>query len=444
MSESSFARLYAVKVISAVVQSGHSLDRAHVEYESLLPNGTARALGRALSYGVLRDYFRLQAIVAAIVERPLKTRDQDVLVVIMMGLFQLQQHRAPEYAVVSESVNIVVALGKSWAKALVNAVLRRFIRERTGILEDIKQNITAYYAAPQWLIESVRRDWPEQWQTILQTNNRQAPMILRVNCHQISRDEYLALLQQNTLAAEAVQHVPDAVRLINACEVDGLPGFAEGWVSVQDAAAQWAALLLDVQPGDRVLDACAAPGGKTLHILERQPALTALLALDNDAARADKIQENLQRVMPKAAPVKICVADATEPALWWDQRPYNRVLLDAPCSGTGVIRRHPDIQLLRRPQDIVTLQQQQWRLLTALWDTVAPGGYLLYCTCSILKAENEDIIQRFLNNRSDANAQSLVLPHALPTGAGMQFLPGQAETDGFYYALLRKVAGTAL
>ena len=438
MSDKLSPRVYAIQVLLAVIGLGRSLDRA--EDESKIEAGADRALARSLVYGVLRNYYSLTVLVAKLLERPLKQRDQDVFMLLLIGIFQIQEHRAPDYAVVSETVNAVKGLSKSWAKGLVNAVLRSFIRQQQHLLEQSQQILTVCYAAPEWFIERLQQDWPEHWQIILQANNKQAPMVLRVNGQQVSRQDYLKLLNEKELTGQAIDDVATAIKLTKACDVEQLPGFQQGLVSVQDAAAQWAAPLLNPQSGQRVLDACAAPGGKTLHLLEFQPGLSALHALDCSDSRSKRIHENLSRLMPASECVQVKVADAGELSQWWGEQAYDQVLLDAPCSGTGVIRRHPDIQILRRSNDIESLQQQQWRLLSALWQTVAVGGKLLYCTCSVLKAENEQIIQRFLEEFHDAQELPIAIPGVLSCSVGVQFLPGVNDTDGFYYALLLKQA----
>ena len=440
MTKPTSARYYASQVLLAVIESGRALEKAEADCAIPAPAGKDRALSRALIYGVLRNHFRLREILAQLLQKPLKSRDQDIVIVLMMALFQLLEHRSPNYAVVSESVNTVEMLGKSWAKRLVNGVLRNFLRQQDALMATALENTAAKWNAPHWFIEQLQQDWPEHWPTILQANQCQAPMILRVNLARITREDYLELLQDADLKAAPVDLVASAVKLLQACDVEQLPGFGRGLVSVQDTAAQWAAYLLNPQPGERILDACAAPGGKTLHLLERQPQLSSLDALDCDAQRVGKIQENLARLAPTVNSLQVKIADASELSQWWDGRPYDRVLLDVPCSGTGVIRRHPDIQLHRRPADIPAFQQQQKQLLDRLWQTLKPGGRLLYCTCSILNAENETVILDFLSTHADAKLESLQLPAVCHAQAGAQLLPGVTDHDGFYYAMLCKQA----
>ncbi|MBN1379239.1 MAG: 16S rRNA (cytosine(967)-C(5))-methyltransferase RsmB [Gammaproteobacteria bacterium] len=432
-------RILALKVLLAVIEHRHSLDQTLKENTKTVVAENNRSLIKALSYGVLRHYFHLQALTKLLLKHPVKAKDQDLLLLIMMGLFQLQHHRVPEYAVVSETVNTAVMLGKSWAKGLLNAVLRGYQRQREQLAGvALLQSDSARYNAADWIIKLLRQDWPQHWQALLQANSQQAPMVIRVNHAQIGRDAYLAQLAEAGLSAVAVSEQPMAVRLINACDVKELPGFEQGWFSIQDAAAQWAAPLLEIEKGQRVLDACAAPGGKTTHMLECQPELAQLVAVEIDAARVAKITDNLQRLGYANAPVELSIADAVELASWWDGRPFQRILLDAPCSASGVIRRHPDIQLLRRPTDIDALVDRQARLLRSLWKTLAPGGIMIYCTCSVFKAENEQQILAFLTETIDAEASGVTIPQSVECKVGTQILTGSLERDGFYYAKLVK------
>ena len=334
----------------------------------------------------------------------------------------------------NETVKAVKKLGKGWAEKLVNGVLRRFLREREALLSAADQQETALYAFPAWLLARVQRAWPADWQSIVQASNTHAAMTLRVNQRQYTAAAYQAQLTAQGVAADTVECVASALNLHKAVGVELLPGFAQGAVSVQDAAAQLAALLLDCQPGMRVLDACAAPGGKTGHLLEHTAELQ-LTALDSSASRLLRVTENLQRLQLNAHTV---AADAGDVASWWDGQAFERILLDAPCSATGVIRRHPDIKVLRRDSDIAALQQEQARLLRALWQTLKPGGYLLYATCSILPEENSQQIAAFVAEYPDAQVLPLGDSWGHAMAFGRQILPGDAGMDGFYYALLRK------
>ncbi|HFE32048.1 MAG TPA: 16S rRNA (cytosine(967)-C(5))-methyltransferase RsmB, partial [Gammaproteobacteria bacterium] len=320
---------------------------------------------------------------------------------------------------------------------LVNAVLRNFQRQAEELLAAADASEPGRWAHPQWLIDSVRTAWPDDWQRILTANNERAPMTLRVNVRQQSRDDYLQRLEQAGIDAEATTHSDGGIRLRSPCDVTQLPGFSEGAVSVQDEAAQLAAQLLDVRPGQRVLDVCAAPGGKTAHILERSDDI-ALLAVDIEARRLQRVTDNLQRLGLQA---EVREGDARRPDDWWDGRPFERILLDAPCSASGVIRRHPDIKLLRRPGDIETLLELQGEILRAIWPLLAPGGMLLYATCSVLPQENQQRVAAFLAEQPDAEGRPLEADWGRASGIGRQILPGGvAQMDGFYYACLHKRA----
>lgn len=431
-------RLQALRALQAVVVSGRSLDPVLEDATRNVGGVNDPSLIKALVFGVLRNYFSLCALLEVLLRQPLKRKDRDIGLLIMLGLFQLQYHRTPEYAVVSETVNSVLALGKAWAKGLVNAVLREYLRRRQELLIEIHRADSSRFNAPEWLISRLRRDWPQHWQTLLHENNQQAPMVLRVNTGKICLRDYLSMLSQAGIHATRIERHPAAIALTEPCAVGQLPGFDAGLVSVQDAAGQWAAPMLDVQPGDRVLDACAAPGGKTLHILEAQSELSELVALEVDQSRAGKVRQNLQRLRSAYAPVTLKVADAGNQDAWWDGKPFQRILLDAPCSGSGVIRRHPDIQLLREPDDMMALEAHQARLLRGLWETLAAGGELLYCTCSVFKSENDEQIVRFIAETDEAEPLTLQIPYAEPCQAGVQILTGSLRRDGFYYAKLRR------
>jgi 16S rRNA (cytosine967-C5)-methyltransferase len=434
----SSSRIAAVQMLQRVIVQGESLSAIEAD----MAGAASQPLTKALCYGVLRRYQRLEKLAALLLDSPLRPRDMDVQLLLLTGLYQLEDLREPEYAVVSSTVDAAAALGKVWGKGVLNAVLRRFIREREQLIPILEQDPSALYAAPLWLIRRLQADWPNHWQMLLQAANVQAPMFLRVDLASCSRDSYLENLRQHGVAAEPVRSVTTAVRLIKACDVAQLPGFDVGAASVQDAAAQWAAMLLDAQAGERVLDACAAPGGKTLHLLQHQPQLAELIAVDIQAQRLERVRSNLQRARLEAK-VDLRTADVAVPEQWWDGRQFDRILLDAPCTASGVIRRHPDIKLLRREQDIESLAAQQQNILTALWPMLAAGGRLLYCTCSLFRDENERQIRSFLQANADAECLGLTLPGAVDCGVGVQLLggPNNDDTDGFFYAALRKKPG---
>lgn len=425
------SRLVAARVLSRVLQNGQSLTAA---LDNVVPAVDAvkdRAFVQALCYGVCRYYHRLDFILSQLLDKPLK--DVEVKSLILIGLYQLQFMRVKPHAAVSETV--AAARKKPWAKSLVNAVLRNYQREQERIEQQADQEPSAAVSHPRWLIDQIRQDWPQQSAQLFLENNRQPPMVLRVNQARTSREQYLRQLAEHDIGATPVAFCASAIMLDKPVSVDMLPGFDQGLVSVQDTAAQLAAQLLDVRAGQRVLDVCAAPGGKAAHILESQPQLNELVAVDIDAARMQRVNENLQRLKLEA---RLLVGDAAAPETWWDGMPFDRILLDAPCSALGVIRRHPDIKLLRRDEDIAQLQALQKNILSAVWPLLATGGILLYATCSVLKRENELQIQAFLAEHSDAAQVPIDAGWGSPREFGRQIFTGESAMDGFYYARIVK------
>jgi 16S rRNA (cytosine967-C5)-methyltransferase len=392
----------------------------------------------------VRWHFELDACLARLLDRPGGRQDPELRSLLLVGLFQLLHGATPEHAAVSETVEATRALGRPRAAGLVNAVLRRFQRERAAIVAAAHQDRAARYAHPPWMLDAFARDWPERWESIASAGNGEPPMWLRVNSRRGTRDAYRARLEAAGLGAEACEFAPEALRLAEPTDVRALPGFADGDVSVQDAAAQLAPRFLEAAAGMRVLDACAAPGGKACHLAELVPGLAELVALDIDAGRAARIESNLARLGLAA---RVVVADAVRPDTWWDGRPFDRILLDVPCSGSGVIRRHPDIKLLRRIADVAHFATQQSALLAGCWELLAPGGRLVYASCSVFVAENAAVVARFLAAEPRAvevtESARLSLPGALPwqvAGPGCALASGAADADGFYYACLEKRA----
>ncbi|MDX1900461.1 MAG: 16S rRNA (cytosine(967)-C(5))-methyltransferase RsmB [Gammaproteobacteria bacterium] len=426
-------RYFAVTVMLRVL-AGASLTTALPPAVQQLKDSRDQALLKALVYEMCRWYFRLEAILEKCLQRPLKAKDQDVRVVLLLGLCQLLILDISPHAAVTETVAVCDRLKKTWAKSLVNGVLRNFLREKENILAKCKDNPFVRYAHPLWMIDKIQQDWPSQADAIFAANNQHPPMTLRVNLEKISRDAYCQKL--NNGAWGLLSDIPSAIQLISPVNVEALPGFAEGLVSVQDGAAQLAAPLLSPQVGDCILDACAAPGGKTVHLLEYQPQLKKLIAIDQDALRLQRVAENLSRLHYHC---DLVVADAADTTTWWDGQPFDRILLDAPCSASGVVRRHPDIRLLRRETDIALLAQSQLRLLTALWPLLKIGGHLLYVTCSIFRDENERVIETFLQTQATAQPRTIHAGWGVACSVGRQILPGQEGMDGFYYCLLKKI-----
>ncbi|WP_374086679.1 16S rRNA (cytosine(967)-C(5))-methyltransferase RsmB [Methylomicrobium lacus] len=424
--------MIAAKVLTRVVVDGQSLTSALEQALPAIESAQDRAWVQALCYGVCRHYHRLDFILTQLADKPLK--DIHIRLLILVGLYQLGFMRIKTHAAVSETVN--AAGRKPWAKGLINALLRRYLREKDQFEQAADRNPSARLSHPEWMIDKIGRDWPEQAEACLQANNLQPPLTLRVNLARISRDDYRGLLAEQGIAAEPHAFCDAALILGNPVPVETLPGFTEGQVSVQDAAAQLAAGLLDVRPGQRVLDLCAAPGGKTAHILEMQTQLKELVAVDVDRERMRRVEENLQRLR---LPARTIVGDAAEPQSWWDGQLFDRILVDAPCSALGVIRRHPDIKLLRRAEDIDALKAQQRAILRSAWSLLAPGGMLVYATCSVLKDENERQVLNFLTEHSDASELPIAAAWGIAGAAGRQILSGDAAMDGFYYARLRKV-----
>ncbi|MBT8122893.1 MAG: 16S rRNA (cytosine(967)-C(5))-methyltransferase RsmB [Gammaproteobacteria bacterium] len=428
------ARALAAGVLVDVLVGGRSLGDVLSPAQAALDDPRAGALVQELCYGTLRWYFRLDAVLQALLSKPLKSRDADVRCLLLIGLYQIDQLALPQRVAVHETVQSVRALNKDWAAGLVNAVLRNFQRRGNSLLQSACADEVALHAHPAWLIERLRSDWPQDWAAILAANNNRPPFTLRVNRQRLTRDEYLDVLSRAGLPAEAVAHSAQAVRLERPVPVSALPGFMRGDVSVQDAAAQLAAGLLELAAGQRVLDACAAPGGKTSHILETEPGV-ALVAMDIDASRLQRIESNLARLSLQA---ELLAGDAGRPDEWWDGRLFDRILLDVPCSGSGVIRRHPDIKVLRRADDIDALVDRQVTILDAMWPLLAPDGMLLYCTCSVLKVENSGQFANFLARHADAEEVTITAAWGHGCTHGRQIFPGENQMDGFYFACVRK------
>ncbi len=414
-------RAVAVQVLQRVIGDRQSLADVFTSELNRM-HRDEQALVKELCFGVLRWHERLRAIANLLLNRPFKAKDRDLTYLLELGLYQLIYTRIPPHAGVHETVRVAAALNKSWAKGLINAVLRNFERRRQDILARVDQFPENRLSHPPWLLERIRQAYPSAWQSICEAANRHPPMTLRVNLNLKSRAGYLLELQAGGVNAVAHPAVPSAIVLNRAVDVHRLPGFTVGAVSVQDAAAQLASPLLDCRPHMRVLDACAAPGGKSVHILESVAGQVDLTMLEIDVQRAARLRAALKRGNWQA---NLCIADAEDPAHWWDGRPFDRILVDAPCSGTGVIRRHPDIKVLRRSADIAAMQARQLRLLRALWPLLERGGMLLYVTCSLLPEENAQVIDRIVD---EAGLRVL---------SQRQILPGEADMDGFYYACLQ-------
>ena len=427
-------RAIAAKVLNQVVEKGQSLSQALPAIQQEL-SPKDKALVQMLCYGVLRTLPRLDFFCRSLMKKPLTGKQRDLHFLILVGIYQLLYTRIPSHAAVGETVNGAKALKKPALKGMVNGVLRSFLREQESLIEQADQQPALLYCHPSWLVKRLQAAYGEEKAAQIMTdNNQQAPMWLRVNSRFHDREQYLDLLKAQDKAAEIAEFNDNALCLENACDVYQLPGFEEGWVSVQDGAAQLAAHYLDAQPNDLVLDACSAPGGKTVHTLELQPELKQMVAVDFDEKRLLRVTENLTRLNLQATVIH---GDASKPDDWWTGEQFDRILCDAPCSATGVIRRHPDIRWLRRDSDISELVSLQKNILNALWKKLKPGGVLLYATCSILPDENDLQINDFLKTTSDASLIPLSTQYNEQV-TPRQILPNEQKMDGFYYAKLQK------
>ena len=429
-------RLAAAKALTAVLNGKASLNSS-LPLQLDKVEVRDRGLTQDLAFGTARWQPRLSALANKLLQKPFKAADADVEALLLVGLYQLLYTRIPAHAAIGETVGCADKLKKPWAKGLLNAVLRNAQRESETLLAELEHDPVVRTAHPRWLQKSLKAFWPEQWEAICAANNAHPPMILRVNRRHHSRDAYLQLLEDAGVQATACAFSRDGIVLAEACDVRHLPGFAEGWISVQDEAAQLAADLLDLAPGQRVLDACCAPGGKTCHILEVEPNLAGVVAVDLEAKRLVRVRENLERLGLSA---ELIAADGRDTATWWDGKPFQRILLDAPCSATGVIRRHPDIKLTRQPDDIAALATLQGELLDAMWPTLDVGGILLYATCSTLPTENTEVIEAFLARTPGARELDIAGQFGLKQPHGRQLLAQEGGHDGFYYAKLIKIA----
>lgn len=430
------SRLVACKAVQYVADQGLSSDRALNEAEiEKLSDKREAAFARSICLGTLRWYQQLEALLTLLLDKPLQRKNRDIHFLLLTALFQLSKTDIARHGIVSETVNVVGALNKKWAKGLVNGVLRNYLRQADELKNKLLKSAVAETSHPQWLLKILQSAWPEQWQKITEENNKQAPMSLRVNLLRTSRNEYLDMLKVANINASSSEISATGITLESPCTIEMLPGFDNGLVSVQDVAPQLAASLLDLQKDQHVLDACAAPGGKTAHIMEASNGYLKLTALELDPQRLERISQNMQRLGHQ---VDVIEGDASSPDTWWSGQKYDRILLDAPCSGSGVIRRHPDIKLLRRASDIEQLAAQQLRLLKALWPLLNEGGKLLYATCSILPQENENVVHRFLAQEETAMERDIDVNYGQSRQHGIQILPGEHQMDGFFYACLQK------
>jgi len=445
-------------IINAIVTEKKSLPDCLAEHLYTI-NSDDTAKIQAYCYNILRRYEFYQFIVNALLDKKLKKKDQDIYHLIMSGIMLLNEGNLPSHAAINETVNVTKKSKKSWSKNLVNALLRRYQREQEPLHSAANNNPTSLYCCPDWLLKKIQSSYTKtendkpMWQSILEANLSHPPMTLRVNQLQQSRDSYLSLLKDSNISALPCDLTQHGILLKQAIPVEKLPLFDKGAASVQDSAAQLCAELLIPQEGEHTLDACAAPGGKTLHILESCPNIGRITAIDVSAKRLERVQQNIQRLTPNLeSKIQLITADAGDIKEWWDQKQFDRILLDAPCSAIGVIRRHPDIKRVRQAAEIDALIQTQQKLLDNLWPTLKSGGIMLYATCSILPEENSQQIKRFLSTHNDAKSIDFDVSWGIKTEYGRQLLPSlttektidnqklikKRNSDGFYYCLLKK------
>ncbi len=431
---SSNPRAIAARLLAKVIGEGRAFDGGSLQTIGLKDSRDI-ALVRELCFGTLRHYFLLEALISPLLKKSLARKDADIQALLLSGLYQLRFMQTAEHAALNTSVNACQALGKPWAKGLVNAVLRNALRKNLhdpghcdGLQDWERQS------HPRWLFELLKTSWPRDAKQILDYNNAPPSMTLRVDTTLHPRSYYLEQLEEQGIPAMENPVCDTAITLARGVDVARLPGFSSGATSVQDAGAQLAAQMLQLEAGQEVLDACAAPGGKAIHALQLQPSIH-LTALDSQAERLEKLKTDLQRCRLQA---RVIGADAADTASWWRDERFDRILIDAPCSGTGIISHHPDIKLLRRDSDIAGFAAQQMRLLKALWPLLKPGGKMLYCTCSVLPAENSETVDAFISAVEGAELEVLPLASAIDTGRGYQLLPNRGQNGGFFFARLSK------
>lgn len=432
------SRRLAFQWIVSVVNDGRSVN------DILSRTATSDGVGakdisfaKQILFGSLRYFHQIKAILDQLIEKPLKQKDQDVWVILIMGIYQLRYMSVPDHAAISETVELTKRIKKPWASGLINACLRNYLRQVAEIEKKLSKAKTYQTSHPNWIIRQLESDWPEQAEAILTANNQRAPMTIRVNTLKVTREDYLAQLQQLAMSAKAHPLAIDGVVLETPCDVFKLPGFETGYVTVQDAAAQLVVDWLDLKPEQRVLDGCAAPGGKTTHILQRQPS-TLLVSVEMSETRIARVEQTLTRLGMQC---ELKCSDILEQANWWDGELFDRILIDVPCSASGVIRRNPDIKIHRKKTDIAQLVELQSQILRTAWQMLKPGGRLVYATCSVFKMENQTQIENFL---LDTDARVVELPESViqkmksPSRLGLQIFPGDFQMDGFYLCSLEK------
>lgn len=426
----------------ALLQVGlyrRSSNQALLSIQKYSLNEQNKAFVHAIFFGVLRTIYQLTFIGKQLLKKPLKAKDQDILYLLYIGIYQIHFMHTPSHAAVFETVAAAKSFKKEWAKGFLNGTLRNFERNQEKILALCGQDIVAHYNHPLWLIHALQQAWPTAWQTCLLANNELPPLTLRINKTKISPANFCIELQKHNISAYLLPFVSTGVVIENPIDITLLPGFTLGWFAVQDGAAQLAPHFLQLKPGLRILDACAAPGGKTCHVIETEPNVDKIIAVEINPSKITRIQENIKRLgLENENKITIIEGDASQPQTWWDGILFDRILVDAPCSGTGVIRRHPDIKYLRSQEDITRLQKVQLAILEAVWPLLQPQGMLLYATCSILPTENDELIALFLQKYPNAQSLPIICKIGITQKFGVQLLPGLENVDGFYYAVIVK------
>ena len=428
-------RAVAAKIISQVLMQNQTLSALLPGHLEQFTDKKDQAFVQELCYGVSRWFYQLEYILNSLLDKNIKPKNMDIKVLAMAGIYQFMHLRTPPHAIVAETVEACSDIGKPWAKNLLNGLLRRYQREYAALIKNMETCLSAKYSHPEWMLNMIKHDYPENWQQICTANNCRPPMYIRVNKLKTTRDNYLELLLKAGIKGHVTAFSPEGIKLEVPVDVNQLPQFRNGYASVQEYAAQLTTQLLDLETSQYLLDACAAPGGKLAQILENIPQQTRVMAIEPDRSRMTKLQQTLARLQLKSG---LMHADARVVDSWWDGIYFDRILLDVPCSATGVIRRHPDIKLLRTPEDIDAVLKLQKELLSALWPLLKPGGKLLYVTCSVLNQENDQQINDFLIYHNDVKPVFINAVWGTATSFGRQILPGQDDMDGFYYACLQK------
>ena len=428
-------RASSAHVISNVL-NGKSLTESLGEIKTKVAIRDQATL-QEICFGCTRWYIQIEAILNKLMRKSLALKQPIIHALLTVGIYQLMRMRIQSHAIINETVAACDDIKRSWAKGLVNAVLREFQRNEKKILASLNTDITIQESHPEWLVIKFKRAWGEaRAKKIISNNNIPGPLVLRINNQFGDRESYLKTLDKLSIKSISTKYSPVGIRIIEPIPIDTVPNFGDGAVSVQDEAAQFAVPLLNIKSGQLVLDACCAPGGKTCHILEQQPNIKSLLSIDISKNRLEKVKENAKRLRlePNLLAADICDVDT-----WWNSIPFDRILLDAPCSGTGVIRRNPDIKLLRKASDITDLATRQLQLISALWPTLKQNGVFLYATCSILPEENDNVIKEFMTSHKDASILNINETWGIETKFGRQLFPEEKEHDGFYYARLIKL-----